>query len=229
MLMETKDTPEAIKTLETMLAIWPDRPNYWKQLGSIYLNEEEEERALAVFEVALAGGYLTQEADILRVVGLCMFLDLPVKAASILEGKMAQGIVPRTLKNLETLGNAWLRAQETEKAIATYREATAVEGNARLDLLAAQLLSDLERWDDAIASLQHLLEDPAFRTQLPNPGLAYMLLGNAFFETNRLTEAKQAFQAGLEFSAVRTACQQWIESIEATEAAQAAVRTDPTE
>jgi Tfp pilus assembly protein PilF len=228
MYVELKDYPEATKTLHTVLGYWPGKADYWKQLASIYTTMDRLDAALGVYEMALAGGFLKNESDILNVAGLYMFIDVPLKAAQLLEKEMAAGLVKPNSKNLETLGTALLRAQEIERAITVYRKATATEDNPKLDLLAAQLLLDAERWDEAIAALKHLTSTASYRTTLDSPGLAHVLLGSAYFEKGLLAEARAAFQDGLQFDAVRANCAQWIESLEATEAARKAQQDSET-
>ena len=89
-------------------------------------------------------------------------------------------------------------------------------------MMAAQLLMDLEKWPEAIATLQHLVNDPNFATRLDNPGLAFVLLGSAFFESHRLEDAAKAFESGLAFGPVKATCTQWLESIAAMRAAREA-------
>jgi len=102
---ELKQFPAAAKTLETMISKWPNEKSYWTQLSSIYIKLKQDKRAHAVLSLAYTKGLLNKKSDIMQLVSLNQYLDIPYKAAVILEKGMKDGIIEKNEKNLTQLGD----------------------------------------------------------------------------------------------------------------------------
>src|SRR5690606_20234396 len=102
----------AAQLLQRMVVLWPSNGRYWEMLASCYLELAADDDALATLMVAYKKDLLQEEAKILNLVRLNMFVDLPYEAGRILEQEMRRGRVEETEANLELLRSAWTAARE---------------------------------------------------------------------------------------------------------------------
>ena len=119
---ERKKYQEAVKTLETVLQIFPEDKTWWNQLGMFYLLVEDYKKALATLDMAYKQGFLEKESEIKTLASLYSQNDVPYKAAVLLEKHIDSGLVTRDDKNLSSLANAWHAAQHIDKAAKYYGE-----------------------------------------------------------------------------------------------------------
>jgi tetratricopeptide (TPR) repeat protein len=111
--------PPARDMLKTMVAYWPETVRYWEMLSSVYLELKDDPNALATQMLAYKKGLLTSERQILNLVKLNIYLEIPLTGGEILEREMAAGRVNANKQNLELLLSAWTAAREFDRAIAT--------------------------------------------------------------------------------------------------------------
>ena len=95
---EASQFSEAADTLQKIIALDSKNKKYWKQLSSVYIAMEDEKKALAALESALKYQIFDEEKEILRVVNLAIYLDIPYKAAQYLEIAMKKGLVEKNSK-----------------------------------------------------------------------------------------------------------------------------------
>jgi len=70
---ELKRYKEASRILEKLTAFYPEKKKYWKQLAGVYLNTDNNQKALATLGLASKGGYLTEEGEIMNHVSLNLY------------------------------------------------------------------------------------------------------------------------------------------------------------
>lgn len=210
MHFELKEYREAARILERMIKMWPDKKQYWTQLSSVYLQINEDKKALAVLEVARTKGVLEKESEWMQLAQLYLFLDIPYKGAKALEEGLQKGVVERNKKNLEMLGNAWYAAHELDKAIDAFEGAARFADDGKLDMRRAYLLVDQERWQDAAEALSAALE----KGGLNDTGNAYILLGMSNFELGDEDAARRAFNQALRYEDSRKSASQWLKHLE---------------
>ncbi len=212
---QIKEYPEAAATLETLIAGWPKKKDYWVQLSGLYVELKKDKRALAVLVLAHTEGLLDKEKEWLSLANLYMYKDVPFSAAEVVAQGLDIGMIEPTKKNFELLGNAWYQAQELDLAIEAYQEAAELwDEDGKMDLQAAYLLVEQERWAEAEGSLAAALR----KGDLRDMGNVYVLMGMTYFELDRNSDAKRAFREARKFSKAEAAAREWLKHIEDREA-----------
>ena len=209
MLYQKKKYAEAAQVLESMVAFWPDKKKYWKQLSGVYFTLKKNRRSLAVLELAHKQGFLEKERDLMNLVNMYLLQGIPYKAARIMEKEMAAGRIERSGKNLQKLGEAWMRAKETDEALRELLAAAQAQQKGVLYLRLAQLYTDKENWSKVIELANKALAAGG----LKNPGDAYLLKGMALYETGKKQSAIASFSKALKYPKSKRQGGQWITHI----------------
>ncbi|MEA2094984.1 MAG: hypothetical protein U9P11_10535 [Pseudomonadota bacterium] len=207
---ELKSYPACASLLKQMIRLFPENDAYWQQLAGMYMTLNKPAPALTVLELAWRRGSMKSEQDLIQLVQLYLYQDIPFKAARLLEAEMNSGRIKRSVSNQELLANAWTLARERDAAIRAYQQVAAAGHNAEADFTLAQLYLEDERWDEAAA----VLESALAKTGLRNPGNAWLLLGIAHYELNAPAAARGSFQKATRFEATRKTARQWLAHLE---------------
>ena len=149
---ETKEYKKSVTLLETIINKHPQRTNYWLQLAEIYQRLKQDKKALAIYELAYTKGLLKKD-DINRLISNYLYLEMPYKAAVILEKEMAIGEINPDIKMLSLLADSWLLAQENEKAESVFKEIIQKFNDDRTRLRLGQLYVEAEKWKNVIEVL----------------------------------------------------------------------------
>ena len=209
MLYQKKKYTQAASVLETMVAYWPDKKQYWNQLSGVYFTLRKNRRALAVLELAHKQGMLEKERELMNLVNMYLLQGIPYKAAKILEAEMKAGRIPRTGKNLQKLGEAWMRAKETDAALRELQAAADAQEKGILFLRLAQLYTDKENWNKVV----NLTNKALTAGGLKNPGDAYLLKGMAQYELGKKQGAMASFSKALKYKKSKRQAGQWLNHI----------------
>lgn len=218
---ERQDSVAASEVLHTMIRLFPENDEYWRQLAALYINMGREMEALGVLEAAHEKGLLNREEELLQLVNLKLFLDIPYDGSRLLSAGLDKGLITGSRSHFELLANAFLRARENREALGALLRAAEMADDGNLHLRVAQVYVELEDWSSALRHLRLALE----KGNLRNPGLPYLLMGYALYSLEEEAEAVQVFLAGLEIPEIAAQCRQWIsyldpalaESLEAAE------------
>lgn len=213
MHLELKDYATAAKVLERVIKLWPEKKQYWTQLSSIYLQLNQDKKALSVLELARTRDLLEKESEWKQLVQLYLFLEIPFKGAKAMQEGMERGIVEQDKDNLELLGNAWYSARELDRAIDAFERAGRLAVNGKIDMRRAYMLIDKEDWSEARNALNEALE----KGGIDNPGNAYVLLGMSNYELGNVDAAKSAFRQAMNYDDSRSAASQWLRHMEEEE------------
>lgn len=211
MYYQEKQYSNAVGVLKTMVALWPDNEKYWKQLSGIYFTLQKNRKALAVQELANKRGFLTDEKELMNLVNLYLYQNIPYKGAVLLEKEIQSGRIPDTGKNLQKLGEAWMIAKENDKALDYLAKAARKQKKGKLFLQMAQLYTDKENWPKVIDATGRALA----AGDLKNPGNAHLLRGMAYFEQGKKQSALAAFRRGGKYPKSKKQANQWINHINA--------------
>ena len=207
---ELKQYRDAAKVLELMVAHWPHKNQYWKQLSSIYLEIQDDKKALGTLAIIYRRGILTSEKDLMNLSRLYILNEEPYQAGMVLEKAMRDGRVEKTRKHYETLAQSWLNAREMNKAVEVLGLAGNLSDNGELYLRQAQINAQLAQWRPAISAAQKAID----KGKLKRPGRAYMVMGTAAAEARQLDVARRAFRNARTYSRTRRAATQWLNYIE---------------
>lgn len=203
---------EAAETLEVLIANWPERDMYWRQLSGIYLQLEEDAKALATMALAYERGMIEKGEDILNLVRLYMLNGVPVKAGEVLSKGIQEGKVENTLKNQELLAQAWIQAREFDKGIAALGEAAKLSDDGELFIRQAQLYVSMANWDGVAAAARRALEKGGLDQK--KTGQAWLLLGTASAEKKDFNTAVEAFNKARGYEDTRRTATQWLNFVQ---------------
>ncbi len=175
---ERNQYPPARDMLKTVVVYWPETERYWEMLSSVYLELKDDSNALATQMLAYKKGLLTSERNILNLVKLNIYLEIPYTAGEILEREMAAGRVETSQQNLELLLSAWTVAREFDRAIATIDRLGPLADDGEYFVQKAQLLYEKSEWQGVIEAGEQALQ----KGDIKGPGGVYVLMGMAYAE-----------------------------------------------
>jgi len=204
---ELGDYQSAADLLREMVLHWPETARYWEMLASAYLELEDDGNALAALTVAYKKGLIDEEAKLVNLAKLNLFLELPYEAGKLLEAEIDAGTVSPTRPNLELLLTAWTSAREFERAVEVIDELAPLADDGEFYMQKALLLNEQADWAGVVEATQQALEQG-----LEETGNALILKGVAHMELGQYDQALAALREAreTEISARRNA-DSWIE------------------
>jgi tetratricopeptide (TPR) repeat protein len=205
---ELEQYPEAALTLERMIELWPAKRTYWMQLSQIYIKLKQNKRALAVVALAYKNNLLDREGDYKHLANLYQFLDIPYKAAVVMQAGLESGVVENTRKNWEMTGDAWMSSEEIEEALAAYENAGKDAKDGKIDLRRGYLLTDMEDWARGSEALAMAIRKGGLKDS--DVGQAYLLKGMCEYGKGDNKQAREDFGNATRYQRTRSAAQQWI-------------------
>ena len=185
---EQENWPRVIEILEILVKDYPKRV-YWVNLASVYGETDQMEKQLWTMEAAHVAGFLDQESDIRTFGGLLMGQDIPNRASKYLQQGFDDEILERTVRNLQTLGQAYQIGKDVDEAIPVFEEAGALaEDGETYDRLSGLYLEK-----DEFAKCQTAAENALEKGGLRRPLVTKVTLGICQFNLDRLTAARKTF------------------------------------
>ncbi len=201
---ERKMYKDALKVLETVVQIFPDKKQYWTQLGMFYMLVEDYPKALATLDLAYKQGFLDKESEIKTLANLYASNEIPYKSAVLLEKHIASGLIKRDDKSLATLANAWHAAQHIDKAANYYLELAKMTDKARYYRKAGMLLKQDEQYARAIKAFEKALEKTT-----NNKGRIYMAVAESYFYLEKYKKAYAAIKKAMADPKSRKGAKGW--------------------
>lgn len=205
---ETKDYINASTLIEKIISSYPEKTDYWLQLAGIYQRLEQDKKALAIYELAYAKGLLKKE-DIIQLIKNFLYLEMPYKAATILEREMAIGDIEANREMLNLLVDSWILAQENEKAKSVFREIIKKLNDDTARLRLGQLHIESEEWKKVIEVLDVKFKSDD-KTLMSKVNL---LLGIAQYHSKNLQMATRAFTQALADRSTEEQAKWWLEHL----------------
>ncbi|MDO6695072.1 tetratricopeptide repeat protein [Aliiglaciecola sp. 3_MG-2023] len=201
---ELKQPEKVTKVLEKMVKLF-DRPEYWVQLAGMYGELGFEKKQLAILEAAYQSDYINKASDVFNLAQLYYYHQVPYKGARLMEQAMENGVLEKNLRNLKFLAQTWTLAKENEKAVPVMRSAAALSEDGELDAQLAQILLNMDRFEEAIESAQKALEKGGLRNQ----GTTHLVLGMSYFNQKRYVDALNQLAEAEKHPTSRGMAQQW--------------------
>ncbi|MFP4208313.1 MAG: tetratricopeptide repeat protein [Wenzhouxiangella sp.] len=235
LLSELERVPERTALLEEMVTIWPDVLGFWRQLSSLYLQQDQELKSFSALESAYLSGLVEDGSDILVLAQFYSSFNNPYRGARLIEREMENERVERTVENLELLSQLWSQAREHRQAIPVLREAAQLSDTGNLFFRLGQAYLATEDNEAAASAFEQALDKGGLED---NQGEAWMLLGNARFnqagpgDRQQRRLADQAFAEAEQFSSTRAQARDWrgyIRAIDNTESRQAMLEQEQSE
>jgi len=209
---ELKQYPQCRDVLGVLVRNWPKKKQYWTQLSSINVTLKRDADALAVMELAHRQGLLDKESDYIQLFSLYGYLEVPVKAAKVLEEGIEKGYVEPTKKHYENLGNAWYAARELDKAIAALSKAAEKSLDGKIHMQVAYILVDKEDWEGAKKELSEAIRKGGLKDR--QIGNLLVLLGMSELNSGDPVAARKAFLDARKHPKSRSSAQQWLNHLD---------------
>tara|TARA_R110002096_G_scaffold95131_1_gene213500 strand:- start:14194 stop:15432 length:1239 start_codon:yes stop_codon:yes gene_type:complete len=205
---ETKEYKKSVALLEKIINKYPKKTNYWLQLAEIYQRLKQDKKALAIYELAYSKGLL-QKDDITRLISNYLYLEMPYKAAVILEKEMAIGDITPDIKMLTLLADSWLLAQENQKAEPVFKEIIRKFNDGRTRLRLGQLYIEAEEWEKVVDVLgvEFQSDDKVLLSKVN------LLLGIAQYHSKNMDKATRAFTHALSDKSTAEQASWWLEHL----------------
>ena len=205
---ELQQFPKAADTLGVMIQKWPDRKDYWVQLSQINYKLERQDEALSVMALAYRRNMLDKQMDVVYLSNLYSNMDVPLKAAEVLQKGIEDGVVEATTRNWTMTADAWYAAEELEEALYAYEQAGNRSEDGEIDLRRAYILVDLERWEQASVAVNAALEKGGFSER--KTGDAYVIQGMTEFNLGNFEAARSAWTNATRYPRARSSAEQWL-------------------
>lgn len=185
---ELQDYNGMVRTLQELLRYYP-KDQYMLTLAGAYSELGDTKKQLVLTEVLYEGGVINGSQHAVNLANLYLMQEIPYRAAQVLEESMANNVVESTERNLRLLSQAWYQAREDAKSIPPLERAAGMASDGELYVRLAQSQLNLDRWDDAIGSINKAINKGGIKRR----DLAYIMLGMAQINKKKWTEALSAF------------------------------------
>ena len=209
---ETKMFRKAASLLETMINKYPDNNNYWLQLAAVYQQNKQERKGLAISELAYEKGILNNN-DIIQLAQTYLYLQMPLKAATILDTELKNGKIESSKLNIELLSNSWLLAHEVEQAALLLERFAPKFNDASLYYKLGHIYVELEDWDNAKSSLESVVSKNQFESQRDIQASTWLLLGISSYHKKNMHRSTEALNMALGFKETKEQAAWWLEQI----------------
>jgi len=213
---ELKQFAQCAEVLIRLVSLVPVKEDYWKQLSSILFEIKKDKESLAVLALADRQGFLDTEGELRNLANIYLLLEIPQKAALVLERGVNQKVLKADEKTLSLIGDAWTMARDYDKAEAALNKAAAVSDNGEIAFRLGQIFVEDERWKEALDALSK-----AQAKGIKKMGEAAYLEGIAAFQSGNRNRARDALHRSQKYEETRNSAGQWLNHIEQTEAAEA--------
>ena len=173
-------------------------------MSSTFYLLKDYQKALSILELAYNKNMLNSEKEILNLARLYIYLNNPIKAASLVDKEFASGRLKQNEDNLLLLANAYLQAQEINQSAQTYLRLAKLSNNSNFYLQAARLFMEAKQWNKVIITLDKT-------DNKLDKGQVYLMKGMALLELNELDKATLAFREAKQQADTRVRANQWLD------------------
>jgi tetratricopeptide (TPR) repeat protein len=189
-----KDNYQAVTTiLEKLVEHYP-KWSYWKQLGSMYGEQERDMDRLVTADIVYLNNQYDKESQLMGLAYMYLGADVPYRAALVIEQGIRDNIIETNAKNLELLGTSWYQSKDLERALKSLEQASKYSDTGDLQSRIAGIYLDLGR--DKEAYLASAKADK--KSGLKRSDLNYLVMGNALVNLHCYKDATSAFRKALE-------------------------------
>lgn len=199
-LFEQKKYAAAEVVIYGLVTRDPNNETYWRMLTNHYLQVEDSKNALASMAIADLQGLLDDSKDRERLASMYGYLEIPEKAARILEAAVAAEKVEEDAKVLRRLGDLWLLARDRGRALDYLTRSAAISPDGKTFELVGSLHFEDERWEPARTAFLQALEQGG----LKEPGRVHLLAGMSALNSGDKQAARSSFNEARKSDEYRT-------------------------
>jgi tetratricopeptide (TPR) repeat protein len=209
---ELKQPIDVTRVIESLVRYY-NKPKYWLQLSAMYGEIGEEDKQLAVMESAWQAGYVTKSTDIITLVQLYRYHNVPIKAANLLAEAIDNGKVVAQEKYLDMLAQAYIAAKDDEKSIPVLMQAAKIADTGKFDAHLAKAYFNLEKWQLAINSADKALTRGELDSD-SSVGNMHLVKGMAAFNLQNFEQSLLAFDKARKVTSSAKTAKQWFHYVE---------------
>jgi hypothetical protein len=206
---ELKQPKQVTKVMEQLVRYY-NKAEYWPQLAAMYGEIGEEAKQLAVMEAAWQNDFITKPNDIISLVQLYLYHNVPYKAANLLHEAIDKGQVSAKEKYFNLLAQAYLMAKEDNKAIPVLQQAASIAETGVFDAQLAQAYLNTEHWQLA----QDAAKKAIARGGLSSTGTMYLVAGMAQFNLKKYDQALTSLTQAISYAETTKVAKQWFTYVE---------------
>jgi len=199
-LFEQKFYDGALAVLMEMLDRKPAEDSYWRLLVNHYMQLEDSRGALTSLAIAHLQNPMSEPSDLRRLVSMYGYVEIPEKAARLLEGYLADESLPADPEALRQLGDLWLMARDREKAKATLQRAASIAPDGRTYQLLGGIYFEDEEWGEAYTAFREALRLGG----LDEPPRVHLLAGISAYRADMKAEARESLEVAAETDELRS-------------------------
>ena len=185
---ELDDIKNVRVILERLLIEWPKK-EYWTQLSAVYGQLKFDDKQISSYRTAYEEGFLVRSNELVQMAQLYLSMEVPYKAAVILQKGVDAGQVDLEVKNWRLLSQAWFLAQDDQMAIAALREAAKLSDDGELDIRLARSLANIANFEGCVNSATTAIS----KGDLKRDDESYITLGMCQFEVASYEDSKESF------------------------------------
>jgi tetratricopeptide (TPR) repeat protein len=208
--LEREEYKLAIPLLKHLIALAPQKKNYWIQLSAINRQIEQYDDSLAALEIAHMAGLLTEPSELQQLADLESYVGVPYRAAKMLDAAMTKNQLPTDQKTYEKTADAWIAAREYNKAMAPLQKAAELSPNGDLYVRLGQVYVQRQDWAPASNAFQKAID----KGGLKDVGATQLLMGIALYSQKQPKEARAWFQKASQHDKVKKQADSWIAHID---------------
>lgn len=199
-LFEQKQYDSALDVLLEMLDRNPAEDGYWRLLVNHRMQLEDSMGALTALAIAHLQKPMAEPADLKRLISMYGYVEIPEKAARMLEGYLQDESLPSDPEALRQLGDLWLLARNREKAKAALQQAASVAPDGRTYQLLGGIFFEDEEWDQAYTAFAEALKLGG----LDEPERVHLLAGISAYRADMREEARDSLELAAESAELRS-------------------------
>ena len=204
---DTEQFDKAGEVAEQLLQKDPNDKALIRNLASIYINADLNDKAMVLLEDAKSKGMLTEERDYRQLYQLYHFAEQEAKAIATIQEGLDKGVLKPSLEVYRTLAEANYFSENIPAAIDAYKQAAAFAKDGEISLNLARVLYEEARWSESKAAAQEALQKGIRR-----PGDAYIVLGGAELEMDNRSAAIAAYREAAKYPETESNAKAWLRS-----------------
>lgn len=189
-LFDQKKYDKAEAVVYGLVSREPANETYWQLLVNHYLHLEDDRRALAAMAIARIQGLMNTTDDMKRIATLYSVVEVPEKAARLLQGWVEEGSLKADAETLRRIGDLWLLARDRDQAKVYLGKAAAAAPNGKTYELLASIDFEDEDWRSAYGNFMQALDAGG----LDDKEYAYLLAGISAMRAGMDSQARAALE-----------------------------------
>lgn len=206
---EVNEYRKAVGVNRVLLTHYP-KIKYWKQLSAMYANLEEPMKELIALDLTYVQDGLDEEKQFVALAYQYLGVDVPYKAATILEKAIKEEKVEANEKNLVLLGSAFQQAEEYSKASPVFERAANISEDGDTYSRLARVYLNLNENEKALVAARRALE----KGKLKREDLVWMSRGTAEAALHCYSDAAKSFSRAARFEKIKASANNWKRYVE---------------